>query len=49
MAVTATAILKIAFIAMNHRPNVRFQRNFVLGSRTACRQMPRDKTANFKI
>jgi len=32
----AAAILKIAFLAINHRPIVRFQRNFVWGSRTAC-------------
>ena len=34
----AAAILKIAFLAINHRPIVRFQRNFVRGSRTACWQ-----------
>ena len=31
----AAAILKIAFLAINHRLIVRFQRNFVWGSRTA--------------
>ena len=34
----ATAILKIAFLAITHRPIVRFWRNFVWGSKTACRQ-----------
>jgi len=29
-------LLKIAILAINHRPIVRFQRNFVRGSRTAC-------------
>jgi len=33
----AAAISKIAFLAINHRPIVRFQRNFVRGSRTAGR------------
>jgi len=32
----AAAILKIAFLAITHQPIVRFQRNFVRGSRTAC-------------
>ena len=31
----AAAILKIAFLAITHRPIVRFQLNFVWGSRTA--------------
>jgi len=43
----ATAILKIAFVAITHRPIVRFQRNFVRGSSTACRQRPRDKSCKF--
>ena len=43
----AAAILKIAFLAITHRPIVRFQRNFVRGSRTACRQGPDDKNCNF--
>jgi len=38
----ATAILKIAFLAVTHRPIVRFPRNFVWGSRTACRQRPHE-------
>ena len=33
----AAAILKIAFLAITHQPIVGFQRNFVCGSRTACR------------
>jgi len=32
----AAAILKIAFLAITHEPIVRFQRNFVWASRTAC-------------
>jgi len=44
----AAAILKIAFLAITHRPIVRFQWNFVRGSRTACRQGLDDKTAFFK-
>jgi len=43
----AAAILKIAFLAIAHRPIVRFQRNFVRGSRTACRQGLHDKNCNF--
>jgi len=43
---TAAAILKIAFLAITHRSIVRFQRNFVRGSRTACRR-GMTKTANF--
>ena len=31
------AILKIAFLAITRQPIVRFRRNFVWGSRTACR------------
>jgi len=42
----ATAILKIAFLAIAHRPIVQFRRNFVCGSRTACRQRPHDKNCN---
>jgi len=34
----AAAILNIAFLAITHRPIVRFQRNFVWVTRTACRQ-----------
>jgi len=46
----AAAILKIAFLAIIYRPIVRFQRNFVRGSRTACRQGLHDKNCNvFKI
>ena len=41
------AILKIAFLAINHRPIVRFQRNFVRGSRTIGRQGLRDKNCKF--
>jgi len=44
----ATAILKIAFIAITHRPIVRFQRNFVWGSWTACRQRPRHKNCKLQ-
>jgi len=43
----AVAILKITFLAINHRPIVRFQRNFALGSRTAARQGLRDKKCKF--
>jgi len=39
----AAAILKITFLATTHRPIVRFRRNFVCGSRTACRQKLHDK------
>ena len=39
----AAAILKIASLAITHRPIVRFQRNFVRGSRTVCRQGLDDK------
>jgi len=43
----AAAILKIAFLAINHRPIVRFQRNFVWRSRTAGRQGLYDKNCKF--
>ena len=43
----AAAILKIAFLAITHRPIVRFQRYFVWGSRTACRQGLDDKNCKF--
>jgi len=43
----ATAILKIAFLAITHRPIVRFRRNFACGSRTTCRQRPHDKNCKF--
>jgi len=39
--------LKIAVLAITHRPIVRFQRNFVWGSRTACRQGLIDKISKF--
>jgi len=35
----ATVILKIAFLTITHRPIVRFRRNVVWGSRTACRHL----------
>jgi len=35
--------LEDRFLAITHQPIVWFQRNFTLGSRTACRQRPRDK------
>ena len=38
---------KSRFLAITHRPIVRFQRNFVRGSRTACRQGLDDKNCNF--
>jgi len=41
------AILKIAFSVITHRPIVRFQRNFVCGSRMSCLQRPRDKNCKF--
>ena len=41
------AILKISFLAINHRPIVRFQQNFVWGSRTAGQQGLRDKNCKF--
>ena len=43
---TAAAILKFAFLAIT-RPIVRFRRNFVCGSITACRQRPHDKNCKF--
>ena len=43
----AAAILKIAFLAITHQLIFSFQRNFALGSRTACRQRPRDKNCKF--
>jgi len=46
----AAAILKIAFVAIIHRPIVRFQLNFVCRSRTASRQRLHDKNCKcFKI
>ena len=42
----AAAILKIAFLAITHRPILRFQQNFVWGSRMACRQGLDDKNCN---
>jgi len=43
----AAAILKIDFLAITHRPIVRFQRNFVWGSKTACRRGLHDNTVIF--
>ena len=43
----AAAIWKIAFLAIAHRPIVRFQRNFVRESRMVCRRGLHDKTTNF--
>jgi len=43
----AAVTLKIAFLAITRRPIVRFQRNFVRGSRTACRRGLHDKNCNF--
>ena len=43
----AAAILKIAFLAITHRSIVRFQRNFVRGSRTECRRGLHDKNYKF--
>ena len=43
----AAAILKISYLAINHRPIVRFQRNFASGSRTAGRQGLRDEKCKF--
>ena len=40
-------ILKIAFLVITHQPIVRFQRNFVWGSRTACQQGLHDKNCKF--
>ena len=39
--------MTIAFLAITHQPIVRFQRNFVRGSRTACRQGLHDKNCKF--
>ena len=39
--------LKFAFLAIAHRPIVRFRRNFVCASITACRQRPHDKNCKF--
>jgi len=35
------------FLAVTHGPIVRFRRNFVCGSRTACWQRPHDKNCKF--
>ena len=43
----SAAILKIAFLAITQKPIVRFQRNFVWGSRMACRQGLHDKNCKF--
>ena len=43
----AAIILKIALLVIIHRSIVRFQRNFVWGSRTACRQGLHDKNCKF--
>jgi len=43
----AAAILKIAYLAITHRPIVRFHRNFVWGSRTAGWQGLHDKNCKF--
>jgi len=40
-------ILNIAFLAITHRSIVRFQRNFVWGSRTVCRRGLHDKNYKF--
>jgi len=45
--VASAAILKIAFLAITDQPIVRFQLNFVGGSRTACRQGLHDKICKF--
>jgi len=39
--------LKITFLAITHRPIVRFQRNFVWWSRTACQHGLHDKICKF--
>ena len=41
------AILKTALLAITHQPIVQFQRNFVWGSRTTCRQGLHDKNWKF--
>jgi len=38
---------KSLFLAITHRPIVRFQRNLVLGSRTVCRRGLHDKNCKF--
>ena len=43
----ASAILKIAFLAITHQPIVRFQRNFVWGSRTHVNKGYMTKSAFF--
>ena len=43
----AAAILKIAFLAITHRPIVRFQQNFVWWSKTVCQRGLHDKNCNF--
>ena len=43
----ATTILKIAFVAITHRPIFRNRRNFVWRSRVAWRQRPQDKKCIF--
>ena len=43
----AAAILKIDFLAITHRPVVRFQQNFVRGSRTVCKRGLYDKSCKF--
>jgi len=45
--IAAAAILKIAFLAITHRPIVWFQRNFVRGSRTACSQELNNKICKY--
>ena len=43
----AAAILKIDFLAITHRPIVRFQRHFVWGSKTLRRRGLHDKNCKF--
>ena len=43
----AADILKIDFLAITHRPIVRFRRNFVWGSRTVCKRGLHDKNCKF--
>jgi len=45
--IEAAASLKIAFLAITRRPIVRFQRNFLWGSRTVCRRGIHDKNWKF--
>jgi len=47
LKMAAAAILKIAFLAINHRLIVRFQRNFARGSRTAGRQGLQEEQCKF--